>query len=57
MPRQAAERPNQDFLGQISNLDTTDLPPGAAVLQLNVDCQIPGCLRVRKGYRELTFEN
>lgn len=46
----------RDFLGQQSNLDTLDMPPGATVLQRNVKCVRPGELRVRGGLRDVSFE-
>ena len=57
MARQTVERENKDFLGQVSNLDPTDLPEGAAVEQRNVVCTVLGQLRVRSGYKVISFEN
>ena len=58
MPKQTVpERNNRDFVGQVSNMDPTDLPAGAAVVQVNASCQIPGQLRVRQGYQELRYDN
>lgn len=52
-----AIRQNNDFRGQVSNMDPTDVPAGGAIKQVNVTCQIPGELAVRGGYRKVTFEN
>lgn len=45
-----------DFLGMVVNADPHDLAPGASPKQVNVTNQRPGELRVRGGYKELTFE-
>lgn len=50
-------RSNRDFLGQTSNLDPLDVPEGGAVKQVNVTCQVNGELRVRRGYRQVEWEN
>ncbi|HUU84195.1 MAG TPA: hypothetical protein VM243_11895 [Phycisphaerae bacterium] len=46
-----------DWKGLFSNADPTDLPPEAAVEQDNAELVIPGQLDVRKGMREVWFEN
>jgi hypothetical protein len=46
----------RDFLGQVSNMDPHDLPPGAAQQQVNVTCVKQGQMKVRGGLREVTFE-
>lgn len=46
-----------DFPGLINNQDPMDLPPGAAVKQVNATSDVPGRLSVRKGYQLVTFEN
>ena len=46
-----------DFIGQYSDIDMRQLPPGAAELHVNVTCVIMGELQVRQGYRVVTFEN
>jgi hypothetical protein len=46
----------QDFLGQVSNMDKHDVPPGAAVEQVNMACTKIGQMQVRGGYRVITYE-
>jgi len=44
-----------DFLGQISDADAGDLPPGAAISQKNVSTTSAGKLKVRGGMQPATF--
>jgi hypothetical protein len=44
-----------DFIGQISDADAGDLPPGAAISQKNVSTTSAGKLRVRGGMQPATF--
>lgn len=46
----------KDFRGMASNLDPTDIQPGFAEIQINVNGFKRGQLEVRRGLRELTFE-
>jgi hypothetical protein len=43
--------------GLISNADPHDLPPGAATVQENFTCVVPGKLTGRKGLRMVSFTN
>lgn len=45
------------WLGQMSNADPHDLPPGAAQVQENLVSTTPGQLEPRLGCRVVTFEN
>ena len=45
-----------DFPGMVEDADPNDIPPGAAVLQLNCMSLIPGKLTIRSGYLPLAFE-
>lgn len=47
----------EKWLGQMSNADPHDLPPGAAQIQENVVSTTPGQLETRLGWRAVTFEN
>lgn len=44
------------FGGQVSNANPHDLPPGAAAVQVNLVCNVPGELSTRLGLREITFD-
>jgi hypothetical protein len=44
------------FSGMISTVDPRDVPPGQAVLQINLSVSRPGEANVRHGLKELTFE-
>ena len=46
-----------DFPGLATKPDPDDLAPGAAQAQVNVMSNRQGELRVRPGYRPLTFED
>lgn len=46
----------QDFIGMTSNADPHDLKPGASPLQINATAQRPGEVRVRGGFKFVTFE-
>ena len=48
--------PIRDFPGLATKPDPDDLPPGGAVIQVNIMSSRPGQLRVRPGYRPLKFE-
>lgn len=54
LPRASVEI--RDFPGLVNNGDPSDLPPGAAIEQVNVTSQTPGELAVRRGYRDVRFE-
>ncbi len=57
MPEPAENRTEiREFPGLILQNDTYDLPPGAAQIQENLESNTPGKLTVRRGYREVTFE-
>ena len=45
------------FNGMISNMDPRDVPPGQSVRQINVMVTRPGELNVRRGLRELAFDD
>lgn len=47
----------KDFRGMGSNYDPKDLPPGVSQLQINVNGYQRGELVVRRGLREVTFED
>ena len=58
----AAERPRKSveidaFFGMVNNINTSDLPPGYAIVQSNVTCVVEAELNTRGGYRTVTFEN
>ena len=46
-----------DFQGLITNIDPRDLPPGGAEEQVNACCIILGQLDIRKGIKEVEFDN
>lgn len=46
----------RDFAGWIPNSDPHDIPPGAAVEQVNATSSRPGELRVRSGAKVVKFE-
>lgn len=46
----------RDFPGLVTRIDPDDLTPGAGREQLNVQSHHPSQLRVRPGYRPLSFE-
>lgn len=45
-----------DFPGLITNSDSSDIPPGAAEIQVNITCVRFGELQVRRGLRQIVFE-
>lgn len=45
-----------DFPGLITNADSSDIPPGAAEVQVNIACIRFGEMQVRLGLRQITFE-
>ena len=45
-----------DFPGLLTNVDSRDLPAGAAEEQLNATCVTLGELRIRLGIREVVFD-
>lgn len=47
----------KDFQGMGSNFDPTDLNPGVSEVQINVNGFRRGQLEVRRGLREITFED
>jgi hypothetical protein len=46
----------RDFRGMASNSDPTDLQPGFSQEQINVDGRVRGTLEVRRGLKEMTFD-
>lgn len=46
-----------DFRGLMTNADPHDLPPGAAIKQVNATSFRDGELRCRGGCKELSFED
>lgn len=46
----------EEFPGLITNVDSRDLPVGAAEDQVNLTCIVTGELRCRLGVREVIFE-
>lgn len=44
------------FEGMASNFDPTDLKPGVSEVQINVNGFAKGKLEVRRGLRELVFQ-
>jgi hypothetical protein len=46
----------RDFVGMASNIDPTDIKPGASQLQVNVNGYQRGTLEVRLGLREITYD-
>lgn len=55
IPRTA--RQIKDFRGMATNPDPTDLQPGIAELQINCNGYRRGQIEVRRGLREVTFED
>lgn len=55
LPRATVEM--TDFPGMIDNMDRLDLPPGTANEQVNATCVAVGQMQVRRGMRQVTFEN
>lgn len=47
----------RDFLGLATNQDTLDKPPGAMDRQKNVTCVVRGKGTVRKGLRQVKWDN
>lgn len=47
----------RNFRGMATAPDPTDLQPGLAEIQVNVNGQRPGQLEVRRGLREVEFES
>lgn len=47
----------EDFPGLQSGRDPLDIPEGAGEEQVNATCVVMGELQVRRGYRQVTFEN
>lgn len=45
-----------DFSGMASNVDPTDVQPGVSRLQVNVHSIRRGELAIRRGLRELSFD-
>ena len=45
-----------DFLGQISDADSSDIPPGAAITQTNISTTAIGKLKIRGGIKPATFD-
>jgi hypothetical protein len=64
MPRKSNDDPKvpesqviiRDFGGLISNEDPHDLPPGAAIKQVNAQSIRPGELRARPGTKIVQFD-
>lgn len=54
-PRRTVEI--REFPGYMNNVDSNDLPPGAAEIQINVHSIVEAELSTRLGYRHVTFEN
>lgn len=46
-----------DFPGLVTNMDDHEIPEGAGQIQTNAVCLKVSQLAVRKGYREVVFEN
>ena len=46
----------KDFSGMASNMDPNDLKPGVSRQQVNVNAVQRGQLEVRRGMRQVTFE-
>lgn len=46
-----------DWTGAITNADAEDLPQGTVERQVNMHAMKQGILQVRKGLREVTFDN
>lgn len=46
----------RDFPGMLEAADSDDAPAGSAEEQVNATSLVPGELRVRKGYRVVSFE-
>lgn len=47
----------RDFMGMATNIDPSNLKPGVARVQINVHGIQRGQLEVRRGLRELVFED
>jgi hypothetical protein len=46
----------REFPGLVNNMDPRDLPPGVADVQKNLLSRIRGQLTVRRGLRDVKFE-
>jgi hypothetical protein len=46
-----------DWAGRVSNSDARSLPPGAAQIQANLQCIVPGILSCRGGMLPTAFSN
>jgi len=46
----------RDFRGMASNYDPNDIVPGSSQFQINVNGLQRGQLEIRRGMREVTFE-
>jgi hypothetical protein len=46
----------RDWPGLITAADRKDLPPGAGQIQVNMQSNTPGELRVRRGLRPVRFD-
>jgi hypothetical protein len=58
MPRPPENRVAiDDFAGEVNNVDASDLPTGAAQVQINLTSAIIGQLTVRRGFRFAAFES
>ncbi len=49
--------PMRDFSGLATYADPHDITPGAGRVQVNVVSSRPGELRVRQGYKRVTFDS
>ena len=57
MAEPARERKEiRDFPGMITSADPDDIPDGAAEVQVNLISVKPGEMRVRSGYKFVSFE-
>lgn len=45
-----------DFPGIMTNMEKTDIPPGAAAFQLNLMSKRQGEMETRPGFRPVTFD-
>ena len=47
----------RDWPGLVTQSDRRDIPPGAGFVQINLQSNPPGELRVRRGLRPVTFDS
>lgn len=46
-----------DFPGYMNNVDSHDIPPGGASVQVNLQSREPGNIQTRRGFIPVSFGN